>query len=158
MGGILLFNSTDNIIVNNTIMYNRLFGITVTFYSNNNTISNNLILKNKSTVFNETTDGIRLEYYATANRIVGNIISENLNGIRILLSNTNQIYHNNFINNTLHEYSELSINSWDNGNEGNYWSEYTGEDTNGDGVGDTPYIIDVNNKDNYPLMTPYVFP
>jgi hypothetical protein len=45
-------------------------------------------------------------------------------------------------------------NSWDNGGEGNYWSNYTGTDANGDGVGDTPYVIGDSNIDNSPLMAP----
>jgi hypothetical protein len=45
-----------------------------------------------------------------------------------------------------------SVNSWDNGVEGNYWSDYHGADANRDGIGDTPYLIDETNKDNYPLM------
>jgi len=49
-----------------------------------------------------------------------------------------------------------SINTtWDNGCEGNYWSIYNETDLNRDGIGDTPYIIDGNNQDNYPLMNPY---
>jgi len=45
-----------------------------------------------------------------------------------------------------------SANVWDDGNEGNYWSDYTGQDLNRDGIGDPSYIINVNNKDNNPLM------
>jgi hypothetical protein len=48
---------------------------------------------------------------------------------------------------------------------GNYWSDYNGTDlyggpfqnvTGSDGKGDTPYSIDVNNVDHYPLMTPWI--
>jgi hypothetical protein len=38
--------------------------------------------------------------------------------------------------------------------EGNYWSDYNGTDSNGDGIVDTPYIIDDKNVDHYPLMKP----
>jgi nitrous oxidase accessory protein NosD len=44
---------------------------------------------------------------------------------------------------------------WDNGNEGNWWYFYTGVDSNGDGIGDTPYVLNENNTDLYPLMKPY---
>jgi len=49
---------------------------------------------------------------------------------------------------------------WDDGypSGGNYWSDYNGTDANHDGIGDTPYVIDANNADNYPLMTPYIIP
>jgi hypothetical protein len=44
------------------------------------------------------------------------------------------------------------MNIWDDGFEGNYWSNYTGVDVDRDGIGDTSHVIDTNNVDNYPLM------
>jgi len=51
-----------------------------------------------------------------------------------------------------------SINTWDDGypSGGNYWSDCTFEDQNSDGICDAPYVIDENNQDNYPLMSPWV--
>ncbi len=51
----------------------------------------------------------------------------------------------------------MSNNTWDDGypNGGNYWSNYTGSDENGDGIGDTPHAIDADNQDDHPLMNPY---
>jgi hypothetical protein len=75
-----------------------------------------------------------------------------------LLSGNNIVFHNNFVNNThqvRNDYTVYGTDFWDNGSEGNYWSDYTGNDTNADGIGDTPYIIDENRKDNFPLMFPY---
>jgi hypothetical protein len=57
-------------------------------------------------------------------------------------------------------------NIWDDGypSGGNYWKDYTGVDlyngpyqneTGSDGIGDTPYTIDANNTDRYPLMAPF---
>jgi thermitase len=66
---------------------------------------------------------------------------------------------NNFIviepPNGIHIASTDSTNTWDNGTRGNYWSQYSGEDQNGDGVGDTPYFTGESDKDNYPLMNPW---
>jgi len=47
--------------------------------------------------------------------------------------------------------SEL-IHTWDDGREGNYWSDYNGTDANGDDIGDTAYVFDAQNEDRYPLM------
>ena len=70
----------------------------------------------------------------------------------------NTLYHNNFINNTqqvFRDYPVYGTNFFDNGKEGNYWSDYAGNDTNGDGIGDWPYIIDATRRDNHPLMVPF---
>jgi hypothetical protein len=42
--------------------------------------------------------------------------------------------------------------AWDNGQIGNYWSDYNGTDANNNGVGDSPYIVDIQNQDRFPLM------
>jgi parallel beta-helix repeat protein len=88
------------------------------------------------------------------NTASNNNISRNAaNGIYLYYSENNSFFHNNFIDNTKHVYTVgTSSNNWDNGTEGNYWSNYNGTDGNGDGIGDTPHIIDENNQDNYPLV------
>ncbi|MCZ2856458.1 MAG: hypothetical protein O2U62_05145, partial [Candidatus Bathyarchaeota archaeon] len=71
-------------------------------------------------------------------------------------------YHNIF-NNTINAYSNWT-NTWDNGypSGGNYWSDYNGTDyfngpyqniTGSDGIGDTPYNIQIGNQDSYPFTT-----
>lgn len=58
-------------------------------------------------------------------------------------------------------------NTWDGGypSGGNYWSDYRESDvysgpyqnvTGSDGIGDIPYYLGSGNRDNYPLMVPYV--
>lgn len=83
----------------------------------------------------------------------------NLNGGSGL---NNTFYHNAFINNSANVkfYSDYHTGGsiWDKGGVGNYWSDYTGADLNGDGIGDTPYVINSENKDNYPLVAPFEAP
>jgi parallel beta-helix repeat protein len=71
----------------------------------------------------------------------------------------NTFYHNVFIDNNYNVAFDENVmligNLWDNGSEGNYWDDYNGTDVNRDGIGDTPYIINGDNVDYYPLMYPY---
>jgi len=84
------------------------------------------------------------------NNFLGNDFSIKIEGG----SSDNWIYHNNFLGNKIKPRDE-SLNNWDDGgvNGGNYWDDYTGEDNNGDGIGDIPYFIEGVNKDNFPFMT-----
>jgi parallel beta-helix repeat protein len=89
---------------------------------------------------------------SSGNNISHNTITNNKNGICLYYSsNDNTIHHNNFIKNTDQVWSD-SVNVWNDDDEGNYWSDYAGQDLYGDGIGDAPYIIDVNNQDSHPLM------
>ena len=144
--------SGGNTISGNNISDNKHNGITLTLNSNVNIISENNILNN--------TNGIQISNseYPSDNTVSGNNITNNNVGIVISQASTNQIYHNNFDNNEIHFLAEISVNNLDNGFEGNYWNDYNGTDSNGDGIGDTPYVIDADNQDNYPLMKPIDIP
>jgi parallel beta-helix repeat protein len=109
-----------------------------------------------------------LLFNSNNNTILNNWIADNSVAAIVYSSNQNVFYHNSFINNTkqiLSQYlsgtnqpfgpSGFSTNKWDSGLEGNFWSDYNGIDSNGDGIGDSPYIIDANNQDKYPLMNPW---
>ena len=120
--------------------------------------SNNTIVSNRITNCGE---GLHPE---AGNIYFANYIANNLWGIYIegvVLNpsgNFNTIYHNNFIGNTYQIttfHGEHEIDYFDNGKEGNYWSDYTGIDADGDGIGDTPYVIDEKRQDRYPLMEPF---
>lgn len=78
-------------------------------------------------------------------------------------SSNNSVCHSNFIDNNRQVYDwagddpsvSPSVNVWNDGHPsgGNYWSDCTGRDAEGDRIGDTPYVIDGNNQDDYPLMS-----
>ena len=88
--------------------------------------------------------------------ITGNTVQDNYLGTYLYtLSSNNTLYYNNFINNTGgNAYDEGIYNQWDSGSAGNYWSDYAGNDTDGDGIGDDPYYIQgyAGSVDRYPLM------
>jgi hypothetical protein len=78
----------------------------------------------------------------------------NMTGREIDLMNGNLFYKNGFINNTAQAADSWSSH-WSSGNmEGNSWSDYTGADMDGDGVGDIPYVIDDDSVDRFPLKLP----
>jgi len=103
--------------------------------------------------------------------IFGNNITDSQCGVSIYAAaSNNAFYNNNFVNNKVQaseshetlfywEYAYSVNNTWDSGypSGGNYWSDYNGTDDNGDGIGDTPYIVFENMTDHYPLMKPIAF-
>jgi len=141
-GGIELYGSCNNSVVGNRIEQNS-FGIYI-INSSENSIFNNRISDNFAAFrIRESTENIFCE----------NTIIDNKHGVYMdnLLKN-NIFYHNNFINNTQHIKPYEDGNAWDNGYEGNYWSDYSGTDSNCDGICDIPYVIAKYNLDRYPLM------
>lgn len=149
--GISLYYSGDNLISDNTITENN-DGVSL-YSSIGNLISDNKITDNSNGIF---------LYYSASNVVSRNTITENDYGIVLFDSSSNSVFHNNFVGNAQQTDSYSSINVWHNGNEGNYWSDYTGVDLYGgpyqnetgwDGIGDRAYKkIEGNNIDNHPLM------
>ena len=168
-GGIVVMTSDNNSISGN-IITNNFRGLDFTA-SENNIVSGNYIANNndgialenmynsiiRNTIINNSDKGIIL-YGAGLNNIIGNNLTNNVYGIWFSVCSNNVIYHNNFVNNTIHAHTDGSNGIWDNGFEGNYWDDYTGVDNDDDGIGDTPYVINENNQDRYPLMNPVVIP
>lgn len=142
--GIFFYASSTSLVEQNVLSNNSMRAIGMWDNSNNNAIIKNEILNNQ--------EGVVLTN-SFKNIIRNNRIENNKYGIRLSRSSGNEITHNNFINNERQvEISESTNNAWDDGSEGNYWSDYRGVDSNNDGIGDTPYAIDSNNKDNCPLI------
>ena len=142
--GIHLSDLSDNNIIRKcTILNHNINGITL--YSGNNHVTNCTISYNGG--------GILFRYYGSNDISNCSILNNTWNGIYIWsTSDDNIIFHNNLIGNNLNARDKGS-NLWDNGKEGNYWSDYTGEDPDEDGIGNSPYFIEGGaNKDNFPLM------
>jgi parallel beta-helix repeat protein len=90
--------------------------------------------------------------YSYGNTFKANWIQDNAWGIWMSFCYSNVFYQNNFINNTVQTAAGTGTNTWSSGGQGNYWSDYKGVDVNGNGIGDTPYLISPIGEDNYPLM------
>jgi parallel beta-helix repeat protein len=157
--GIILAYTINSTLTQN-ILKNNWIGISL-YRSGNNSITENYCANNEYGIYIQST---------YANAIIGNNVEKNNVGIYLEGANQN-IYHNNFINNSKSvDATEWNspffvplpngIHVWDDGypSGGNYWSDYKGTDANHDGIGDTPYVVSqyLNNTDHYPLVEPVV--
>ena len=108
--------------------------------------------------------GIYSWWYSNNNTLVENDCSDNdYYGIYWSHSSNNNLIYNNYFNNTNNAYDE-GANTWNIAKTagtniiggswlgGNYWSDYSGADSDGDGLGDSEYPITAgDNIDYYPL-------
>jgi parallel beta-helix repeat protein len=147
--GIELYNSYASTVLANNVT-DSSYGIYLAYSGPSNVIANNTLSGNDW--------GVSL-YSSSGNTVSGNTLSHSIYGVDpVTNSNSNLFHHNNFVENTEQVvWNPDCTNVWDNGypSGGNYWSDYTGTDSNGDGIGDTPYSIDPMNLDRYPLMNPW---
>ena len=175
----------DNITIANNNITNCKVGIIAGTCCRNVTIYENYLSKNdyglevastresliSGNYFAENRFGANI-VASSRNKIIENNFVENTEGaVRLSQATNNTFYHNNFINNSLFgscqisnpwiaAYSVGENNIWDNGSIGNYWNDFkqrfpTASEIFGKGVWNTPYFINEENIDQYPLVAPY---
>ena len=137
------YGSFNNTIINNTV-FNNGKGISI-YGSSNNTVAYNSVVN--------SANGVSIKYL-------------DLGGVPLEYSSNNKIHHNNIIDNAEQAFDNQGSNQWDDGypSGGNYWGDYTGVDVftgpnqdipGSDWIGDSPYVIDFDSQDRYPLMNPF---
>jgi parallel beta-helix repeat protein len=153
-GGVTITYTSNSTVINNTFT-NLWEGIRI-YECSDITLSGNYIVNNEI--------GIDIHTQNPPLTITRNHIENNEMGISLGMSGT-IIYHNNFINNTEHVYDvawhplmrvQPITYVWDDGGQGNFWSDHNATDADNDGIADAPYVINQwsNNIDRYPLMEP----
>jgi nitrous oxidase accessory protein NosD len=167
-GGISLYYGSGGF----SISENNITGGIDSYYGggniSENTITGDVVLNygGGNIIGNTITEGQIYLQRATAT-ISGNTLIECSIGLGPVGICT--IFHNNFINfSGFYHWMGGGGKFWEDDypSGGNYWSDYVGTDlfwgsyqnkTGSDGIGDTPYIIDDYNQDNYPLISPYEY-
>jgi parallel beta-helix repeat protein len=148
-------DSSNNIISGNYIAHSGK-GLTLN-RGGNNSVTGNSIIYSKETAFHigESTD----------NTITGNNIAWSKSWAITISGSVgnNKIHHNDFVNNmggTFQSYpGSKTRNSWDDGDEGNFWSDYerrypAAEEVEGSNIMDTALVMNEINVDRYPLSNP----
>ncbi len=173
--------TTNSVIENNTISQKKYGIISSSLACSRIRIAGNTLTGNQYAVHvegndydiirnNITANGLGIYLYLGFNSVVSeNQIAENGIGMRFFvgyyghIGDSNLLYFNNFVNNSRNVENVGPLfggpngptNDWHLFGVGNYWSDYSGIDANGDGIGDTPYIIDALNQDDFPLIYPF---
>jgi len=115
-----------------------------------------------NSVVNGRVDGVQISLSDTAVYFLnahGNYVAESVIAscrygvVSAGNSGGNYIVGNSFIDNGLNGRDPRKRNHWYDASGGNYWSDYTGSDADGDGIGDEPYYA---LRDAYPLIDPPV--
>jgi parallel beta-helix repeat protein len=172
--GINLLSSDNNSFAGNTITGSAA-GIYFNTSSYNRVYRNNITANNYALQFSISIDADGRSNGSSNNTIKENNITLNQFYIEMepYANANNTIYHNNFINNNQQltdtyptsggYYPVYAEFFWDNGSEGNYWSDYmtrypNATELDDSGVWDTSYIIDYSTIDRFPLIQPFLIP
>jgi nitrous oxidase accessory protein NosD len=152
-GGLSLLDTDGVYVYENNITDNLEFGIRFERGCNNTDVYNNNIMRNEVGVLLNNFAFVSLSQVGSGNKVYGNNIVGNTQNA---FGEQTYPYNISMIDNAIGNGTDVVL--WDNGSIGNYWSDYSAKYPNateigGSGIGDTPYVINGNNQDNYPLWS-----
>jgi parallel beta-helix repeat protein len=152
--------------ISNVNVSDNTYGIFIRF-SHNNSIEGNYVHSNSNGVIVHESEHVDINgsnisnnaFYGTSyigssyGTITYNELFNNVYGIFLLAPSANNIVHHNTVKeHTFYSYGVLTTNVWDDGANGNYWGDYDGTDSDGNGIGDQPHPISPGGEDRFPLV------
>ncbi|MBS7632918.1 right-handed parallel beta-helix repeat-containing protein [Candidatus Bathyarchaeota archaeon] len=141
--GLFLEDFIGGKVVGNRVEDSRV-GIWVGDWAESNDVAGNTVLSNFY--------GVYLTNRSIYNVVRGNYVVQAEEYALVSHASYNFVYHNNIIAGANRSVLVVEgVNFWDNGFEGNYWSDLASADLDRDGILDDAYVVNANNVDRFPL-------
>jgi len=164
--GLALYDCHRSVVLNNGFFYSGYVGISIQNFSSDNQVRDNTCIANYcgidltgwgNTLLNNTCmDGFEGIFVVagTSNDIGGGWITNNSFGVLLMPEASGNFVDGNIF--TSNGQDALDESNYGNYFNYNYWPTYHGPDWEGNGIGDTPYLVPgtAHARDYQPLMLP----